>query len=102
MRRIKLILAATLAMATLLAMAAGPAMANHWDDGCVGVIRGGECIGVEKFDRWDGWDRWDGQDRWDGWTNSSWRDWNDRWGLASADLDDCFWWGRDLYCEVDF
>ena len=103
MRRIKLILAATLAMATLLAMAAAPAMANSWDNGCVGVVRGGECIGVGSVDRWDGsWDRWDGRDRsWDGWRNSSWRDWNDRSGLASAELDDCFFWRGDLFCEVD-
>jgi hypothetical protein len=107
MRRIKLILASTLAMATLLAMAAAPAMASVWDDGCVGVVRGGECIGVGSVDRWDGgWDRWDGRDRWDGWDrwdgrDRSWRDWNNRWGLSSVDLDDCFWWRGDLFCEVD-
>ena len=101
MKRIKLILASTLAMATLLAMSAAPAMASVWDDGCVGLVRGDECIGVGSVDRWDGWDRWDSWDRWDG-RDRSWVDWHDRWGLASADLDDCFWWGRELFCEVDF
>ncbi len=92
MRRIKLILAVVAAMATLLAMAAAPAVA-HWnddgDEGCVGVVRDGECIGVESVDGWDGWDH-------------LWGDWEDEWGFAEADLDDCFWWDGDLYCEVDF
>ena len=77
MRRIKLILAATLAMATLLAMAAAPAVANHWQD------------------------RWDDQDRWDGGRPLSSVNWNDWRGLAGAELDDCFWWRGDIFCEVD-
>ena len=50
-------------MATLLAMSAAPSMANDWDDGCVEVVQGGECIGVGSVDndrndcRWHDCDR---------------------------------------------
>ena len=64
MRRIKLFLLVTAAVASLLAMNAGPALAD--DDGCIGP-RGdnGKCIGVET----DGGDGWDRGDRWDNWDN---------------------------------
>ena len=46
MGRLKLILAVATIMATLLAMNAGPALAD--DDGCIGPIGdNGKCIGVE-------------------------------------------------------
>ena len=81
MRRIKLILAVAAAMATLLTMAAAPAMADH---NCIGVVQGGECIGV-------GHDAGDGY--WDGY-------WDDEWGWD--DFDDCVWFDGELWCEVDF
>jgi hypothetical protein len=73
MRRIKFLLALAAAMATLLAMTAAPAMANHRDDD------------------------------WNGWRAPSWHgaDWEDALGVAEIELDDCFWWHRDLFCEVD-
>jgi len=109
MRRIKLILAVATAMATLLAMAAAPAVANDWeddwDDGCIGVVQGGECIGVGSVDNdWHDcdWDECDGE-------NCDWHecdsdhlDRNNVRGLSAGDLDDCFWWDGDLLCEVDF
>jgi hypothetical protein len=110
LRRIKMLLAVTTIMATLLAMNAGPALAD--DDGCIGP-RGdnGNCIGVET-DRGhhDDWNDWDWNDR----------DWNDRHDLFLNDFDDfdhrdsflndfddCEFIGWDgdeaIYvCEVDF
>jgi hypothetical protein len=62
MGRIKFLLVVASAMATLLEMAATPAVANDWEDrwdnSCVGVVRDGECVGTGSVDRWDGWDRW--------------------------------------------
>ena len=53
MRRIKLFLLVTAAVASLLAMNAGPALAD--DDGCIGPRwDNGRCIGVET-DGGDGW-----------------------------------------------
>ena len=62
MRRIKLFLLVTAALASLLAMNAGPALAD--DDGCIGPRwDNGRCIGVET-DRGDGWRHgWDRGDR---------------------------------------
>jgi hypothetical protein len=105
-RRLKLILAVTTVMATLLAINAGPALAD--DDGCIGPRwDNGRCIGVET-DRdhhdWNDWDRnhWD----WNDW------DWNNRHDWFINDFDefddfDCEFAGWDgdeaIYvCEVDF
>jgi hypothetical protein len=107
MKRIKLILAVASTMVMLLAMNAGPAMAdswdNHnwnddnwdhhhwndnnwdhrswdddsWDDNCIGVINDGSCIGVGEGPA-DVWNSW-----------NDWNDWND-----------CFWWDGNLYCPV--
>jgi hypothetical protein len=87
LRRIKVLLGVAAIVLSLLAMMAGPAMADSWDDGCIGVTSGGECIGIGD-DNWNGWNDWDHGDDWNGWTNS-------------FDFDDCFWWGGDLFCEVD-
>jgi len=74
MRRIKFLLALAAAMATLLAMTAAPAMAH---------------------DRDDDWNGWRGAPWWHG------ADWEDALGVAEIELDDCFLWHRDLFCEVD-
>jgi hypothetical protein len=100
LRRIKMLLAVTTIMATLLAMNAGPALAD--DDGCIGP-RGdnGNCIGVET-DRghhdWNDCD-WDGCDR-------DFEDF-DHHNSFINDFDDCElvrWDGDEaIYvCEVDF
>ncbi len=61
MRRLKLILAVTTIMATLLALNAGPALAD--DDGCIGP-RGdnGKCIGVEEDRNHHNWNDFDNHD----------------------------------------
>ena len=98
MRRIKLFLLVTAAVASLLAMNAGPALAD--DDGCIGPRwDNGRCIGVETDggDGWrHGWDQWDNWNRWDNWDNG-WDFWN-----ADIELEDCLWWDGELFCEVDF
>jgi hypothetical protein len=79
MGRLKSILAVATIMATLLAMNAGPALAD--DDGCIGPIGdNGKCIGVE--------------------TDSSHHDWNDcDWG-GCDNWNDCDWdWDG---CDGDF
>jgi len=75
MRRIKFLLALAAAMATLLAMTAAPAMAHDRDD--------------------DDWIGWRGAPGWHG------ADWEDALGFAAIELDDCFLWHHDLFCEVD-
>lgn len=103
MKRLKLILVVTTIMATLLAMNAGPALAD--DDGCIGPRwDNGKCIGVEEDQNhhdWDDWDDWD-FDRHDFFIND-FEDFDDDF----AELDDCEfigWDGHDaLYvCEFDF
>ena len=114
LRRIKMLLAVTTIMATLLAMNAGPALAD--DDGCIGP-RGdnGKCIGVETdrghhdFDRHD-FDNHDfflnDFDRHDFDNHDFFL--NDFDGFEDfAELDDCEFvrWDGDeavFVCEVDF
>ena len=105
MRRIKLFLLVTAALASLLAMNAGPALAD--DDGCIGPRwDNGRCIGVETDDGGDSWRHgWDRGDRWDNWNH--WNRWDNRdngWNFWNADSEeeDCFWWYGYLVCEDDF
>ena len=99
MRRIKLLLAVTTIMATLLAMNAGPALAD--DDGCIGPRwDNGRCIGVETDRGHHDFDRHD-FDNHDFFLNDfdSFEDF--------AEFDDCEFvrWDGDeavFVCEVDF
>ena len=50
MRRLLMVSALAALMAAMMVVTAAPAMANDWDDGCVGVVQGGECIGVGSVD----------------------------------------------------
>ena len=87
MGRLKLILAVATIMATLLAMNAGPALAD--DDGCIGPIGdNGNCIGVETDSSHHDWNDCD----WGGCGN--WNDWND--------WNDCDWDGCDGDFDEDF
>jgi hypothetical protein len=95
LRRMKMLLAVTTIMATLLAMNAGPALAD--DDGCIGP-RGdnGKCIGVETdrgdHDNWNGWNRWNGwndRDDCDDWGDCDWDDDFDHHDSFINDFDDC-------------
>ena len=103
MRRLKLILLVTTVMATLLAMNAGPALAD--DDGCIGPTwDNGNCIGVET-DRGD--HDWDDRDDWKDFDNHDFfiNDFDDYEDFA--ELDDCEFVGWDgdeaIYvCEIDF
>jgi hypothetical protein len=105
LRRIKLLLAVTTIMATLLAMNAGPALAD--DDGCIGP-RGdnGNCIGVETDRDHDDWNDWDWNDHHDLFLND-FEDFDEDFDEDFVELDDCefFFWDhhRAIYvCEVDF
>ena len=97
MRRIKLVLAMATVLVGMLALQAGPALAD--DDGCIGP-RGdnGQCIGVEE-DR-----NHHNHHNWNDFDNHEWfiNDFDD-----FAELDDCEFVGFDgdeaIYvCEIDF
>ncbi len=75
MRRIFVVLTVAALMAAMMVFAAPAAMAD------VDVDVDGSDVDVEV---------------------GGWGDWEDKWGFTEADLDDCFWWDGDRYCEVDF
>ncbi len=97
MRRLKLILVVTTIMATLVAMNAGPALAD--DDGCIGPrADNGNCIGVEKDRDHHDWNDFDNHDLFINDFDSF---------EAFVELDDCEFVGWDgdeavFVCELDF
>ena len=105
-RRIKLVLAMVTVLVGMLALQAGPALAD--DDGCIGP-RGdnGKCIGVEEDSNHHNWNDdcdWDGCDEdFDDFFIDDFEDFDEDF----VEIDDCEFVGFDgdeaIYvCELDF
>ncbi len=76
MRRIIILVAVAALLAASLGVSPSPAMAQDWNDSCVGVSRGGECIGI-------------------GWVDNGWNDcnfWNNCRDWSHVDRNDCDHW----------
>ena len=101
MNRLKLILLVTTIMATLLAMNAGPALAD--DDGCIGPrADNGNCVGVEEDRNHHDWDDWDDFDN-HGFFINDFDDFDDD-DFDDLDCEFIGWDGDEaIYiCELDF
>jgi uncharacterized membrane protein len=121
MRRIIILVAVAALLAASLEVSPSPAMAQDWNDSCVGVSQRGECIGIGSVDNgWNDCNFWNDCRDWshvdrndcDHWRCGDWNhfDWGndcDRWDCADFEVDDCWflWWdqfGDPVFlCEVD-